>query len=112
VQTALTSVKPGKRSRSPAMAASRPPTRTPRKSPSRCVREKNGPGCVRVASASISGASRVAQGHGLELGGRIGRRLGDHLRDRIAWDDAHARQRFGRLGLEEGRLSARAHERG
>ena len=57
VHTPLTSVKPSTFILSPAIAASRPSILTPRKRPRRCVRGRNGPGSVSVASASISGAS-------------------------------------------------------
>ena len=58
VHTPLTSRHPGSRNRSPAIASNRPSSSfTPQNWPSSCVRARNGPGWVRVASASIAGAS-------------------------------------------------------
>ncbi len=57
VHTALISVKPAGCRRSPAMATSRPSSRTPINRPSVWVRARNGPGRVSAVSARISGAS-------------------------------------------------------
>lgn len=56
-QTPLSSVKPSTRSRRPAMATSSPSCFTPMKGPSSRVLERKGPGRVRVARASMAGAS-------------------------------------------------------
>ena len=69
MQTALISVQPAKRMRSPAMAMSAPPSRIPTYLPSSIVLSMNGPGSVSRTSSDISGTSSAvsvdARGSGI-----------------------------------------------